>query len=95
MENYELLDRIGEGTFGEVHRAKDRRTGRLVALKRIRLRGADEGCEYSMSTQWCILGELTSSCGFLVCHAALPNSALREMRALKQLRHPHVRPKAT
>lgn len=45
MENYELLDRIGEGTFGEVHRAKDRRTGRLVALKRIRLRGADEGCE--------------------------------------------------
>ena len=26
---------MGEGTFGEVHRARHRVTGRLVALKRI------------------------------------------------------------
>ncbi|BFZ63205.1 hypothetical protein YB2330_004325 [Saitoella coloradoensis] len=32
---YEFLEKLGEGTFGEVHKAKRARTGELVALKRI------------------------------------------------------------
>lgn len=43
MDRYVMVERIGEGTFGEVHRAKDTTTGHMVALKRIRLRTMDEG----------------------------------------------------
>ncbi|KAL6772389.1 hypothetical protein ACKKBG_A30030 [Auxenochlorella protothecoides x Auxenochlorella symbiontica] len=35
--DYEKLKRIGEGTFGIVYKARDRRTGKIVALKRLRL----------------------------------------------------------
>ena len=34
---YVKIDRIGEGAYGVVHKARDRNTGELVALKRIRL----------------------------------------------------------
>lgn len=42
MEKYELLERIGEGTFGEVHKARHVSTGNIVAMKRVRLRTLDE-----------------------------------------------------
>jgi serine/threonine-protein kinase BUR1 len=35
IEDYRLLEKCGEGTFGEVHMAKNRKTGELVALKRM------------------------------------------------------------
>jgi serine/threonine protein kinase len=35
MEKYHLIDRVGEGTFGVVHKAKDVETGKVVALKKI------------------------------------------------------------
>jgi cell cycle related kinase len=38
MNNYTLLQRIGEGSFGEVHRVRDNRDGSYKAAKRIRLR---------------------------------------------------------
>jgi serine/threonine protein kinase len=31
---YECLDQVGEGTYGFVYKAKDRRTGETVAMKR-------------------------------------------------------------
>jgi len=31
---YDNLEQIGEGTYGHVYRAKDRKTGEVVALKR-------------------------------------------------------------
>lgn len=37
VENYEKLNRIEEGTYGVVYRAKDKRTGEVVALKRLKL----------------------------------------------------------
>ena len=37
MEDYQKLEKIGEGTYGKVYRAKDLRNGRLVALKKTRL----------------------------------------------------------
>lgn len=43
MERFTVLDRIGEGTFGEVLKAKDLQLGRIVALKRVRLRDVDAG----------------------------------------------------
>ena len=36
LEAYEKLGKLGEGTYGIVHKAKDRRTGEYVALKRVK-----------------------------------------------------------
>jgi serine/threonine protein kinase len=35
VESYEKLNRIGEGTYGTVYRAIDKRTNELVALKKV------------------------------------------------------------
>ncbi|KAL9644402.1 hypothetical protein ABK040_013631 [Willaertia magna] len=37
INQYDQLDRIGEGTFGEVFKAKDKKTGNFVAIKKIRI----------------------------------------------------------
>lgn len=43
MERYHLIEKIGEGTYGVVHKARDRVLNEIVALKRIRLEAEDEG----------------------------------------------------
>lgn len=42
MEHYERLEKIGEGAAGVVYKARDRRTGATVAIKRLR-GGGDDG----------------------------------------------------
>lgn len=37
MEAFRKLEKIGEGTYGVVYKAKDIETGQTVALKKIRL----------------------------------------------------------
>jgi serine/threonine protein kinase len=37
MENFQKIEKIGEGTYGVVYKARDKLSGRLVALKKIRL----------------------------------------------------------
>ena len=36
MDNYRVLDVVGEGTYGKVFKAQERRSGRLVAIKRFK-----------------------------------------------------------
>ncbi|KAI1728956.1 protein kinase domain-containing protein [Ditylenchus destructor] len=43
VTNYEKLLKIGQGTFGEVFKARCRRTGQLVALKKILMENEKEG----------------------------------------------------
>lgn len=38
-----MLEKVGEGTFGQVFRAKLRETGEVVALKKVRLKRAEDG----------------------------------------------------
>ncbi|KAK9920169.1 hypothetical protein M0R45_028728 [Rubus argutus] len=43
MDKYEKLEKVGEGTYGKVYKAKDKATGQLVALKKTRLEMDEEG----------------------------------------------------
>lgn len=40
---YELMQKLGEGTFGEVHKARDIRTSRIYALKKILMHNEKDG----------------------------------------------------
>ncbi|CAG7926402.1 unnamed protein product [Penicillium olsonii] len=44
MENYQKIEKVGEGTYGVVYKAQEvNYPSRIVALKKIRLEGEDEG----------------------------------------------------
>ncbi|KAK3686013.1 kinase-like domain-containing protein [Podospora appendiculata] len=43
ISDYEVLGKLGEGTFGEVHRARSKRTGATVALKKIIMHNEKDG----------------------------------------------------
>lgn len=42
-EVYDIVSQVGEGTFGKVYKARNTVTGRLVALKRIRMEAERDG----------------------------------------------------
>lgn len=43
MEAFEKLEKVGEGTYGKVYRAREKSTGKIVALKKTRLHEDEEG----------------------------------------------------
>lgn len=58
MIKYEKLEKIGEGTYGTVFKAKHKETLEIVALKRVRLDEDDEGIPSSALREICLLKEL-------------------------------------
>ena len=58
MQKYEKLEKIGEGTYGTVFKAKNRETGEIVALEQVRLDDDDEGVPSSALREICLLKEL-------------------------------------
>jgi cyclin-dependent kinase len=58
MSRYEKIEKVGEGTFGVVYKAKDRQTGELVALKRMRLEAEEEGIPCTAIREISLLKEL-------------------------------------
>eukprot|EP00727_Mastigamoeba_balamuthi_P014812 m51a1_g9957 Cyclin-dependent kinase (310) ;mRNA; f:52103-53781 len=55
---FERMDKLGEGTYGVVFKARERLTGRIVALKRIRMDGDDEGVPSTAIREIATLREL-------------------------------------
>jgi cyclin-dependent kinase len=58
MERYQKLEKIGEGTYGVVYKARDRVTNEVIALKKIRLEAEDEGIPSTAIREISLLKEL-------------------------------------
>ncbi|QPG94502.1 Cell division control protein 2 [Epichloe festucae Fl1] len=59
MENYQKLEKVGEGTYGVVYKARDLANGgRIVALKKIRLEAEDEGVPSTAIREISLLKEM-------------------------------------
>ncbi|KAI9829174.1 MAG: Cyclin-dependent kinase catalytic subunit [Thelocarpon impressellum] len=59
MENYQKIEKIGEGTYGVVYKARDlTNNGRIVALKKIRLEAEDEGVPSTAIREISLLKEM-------------------------------------
>lgn len=63
VDRYLKRQVLGEGTYGVVYKAIDTKTGKTVAIKKIRLGNQKEGINFT---------------------------ALREIKLLKELKHPHI-----
>lgn len=61
MEKYEKLEKVGEGTYGKVYKAKDKVSGQLVALKKTRLEMDEEGIPPTALREISILQLLSKS----------------------------------
>ncbi|KAK9857178.1 hypothetical protein WJX84_005943 [Apatococcus fuscideae] len=61
MDAYEKLEKVGEGTYGKVYKAKDRNTGALVALKKTRLEMETEGVPSTALREISLLQVLSES----------------------------------
>ena len=58
MDQYEKVEKIGEGTYGVVYKAKDRYTNETIALKKIRLEQEDEGVPSTAIREISLLKEM-------------------------------------
>eukprot|EP00768_Dysnectes_brevis_P003293 gnl/Dysnectes_brevis/2367_a2796_2078.p1 GENE.gnl/Dysnectes_brevis/2367_a2796_2078~~gnl/Dysnectes_brevis/2367_a2796_2078.p1 ORF type:complete len:307 (-),score=100.45 gnl/Dysnectes_brevis/2367_a2796_2078:165-1085(-) len=58
MERYQKIFKVGEGTYGEVYKARDTRNGNIVAIKRIRLEHEEEGVPGTAIREISLLKEL-------------------------------------
>lgn len=55
VDEFQCLNRIEEGTYGVVYRAKDKKTGEVVALKRLKMEKEREGFPITSLREVCTL----------------------------------------
>ncbi|KZP12159.1 Pkinase-domain-containing protein [Athelia psychrophila] len=58
MERYAKIEKVGEGTYGVVYKARDTTNNSIVALKKIRLEAEDEGVPSTAIREISLLKEL-------------------------------------
>lgn len=58
MHKYQKLEKLGEGTYGKVFKAKNKETGEIVALKKIILEQEEEGIPPTSIREISVLREL-------------------------------------
>lgn len=58
MENYAKIEKIGEGTYGVVYKGRNKKTGEIVALKKIRMESEEEGVPSTTIREISLLKEL-------------------------------------
>jgi len=58
MDRYAKIEKVGEGTYGVVYKARDTGTNEIVALKKIRLEAEDEGVPSTAIREISLLKEL-------------------------------------
>jgi len=57
-DSFERLSKIGQGTYSSVYKARDLRTAKVVALKKVRFLNNDPGSVRFMAREICILRKL-------------------------------------
>jgi serine/threonine protein kinase len=57
-ETYEKLEKVGEGTYGVVYKARHIYSSEIVALKKIRLENEEEGMPSTAMREISLLNEL-------------------------------------
>lgn len=75
LGQYAIVEKIGEGGFGNVHKAENKETGKIVAIKYI------DVTDCSINILLSIL---------LVYHASKVEEIYKEAKALKKLSHPNI-----
>lgn len=58
MEDFQKIEKIGEGTYGVVYKGRNKITGQIVAMKKIRLESDDEGIPSTAIREISLLKEL-------------------------------------
>ncbi|CAH2267972.1 jg8420 [Pararge aegeria aegeria] len=58
MENFSRVEKIGEGTYGVVYKARDKLTGKDIALKKIKLENEPEGVPSTALREISVLRDL-------------------------------------
>ncbi|EAY22853.1 CMGC family protein kinase [Trichomonas vaginalis G3] len=59
LSNYERLEKLGEGTYGAVYKARNKTTGEILAMKVIHLEQEEEGIPPTSVRENSILSELS------------------------------------
>lgn len=87
---YKELSIIGEGTFGQVYKARDQDRGTYVALKRVRLENERDGFPITAVSRLFILSCFSTFGLNLTPLITILNNQVREIKILRQLNHKNI-----